>query len=91
MCFRSDFQFEGRRKFGDLLRRIAKITTFMQVGKGDIFMKRHVNEYSVYHQEPLPAIEDFISTYLKMWNGMDYRDTIFSILSNIRPRSYESE
>jgi hypothetical protein len=46
---------------------------------------------SVYHQEPLPAIEDFVSTYLKMWNGMDYRETIFGILSNIRPRGYESE
>ena len=42
-----------------------------------------------HFQEELPAIETFLATYFRTWNGVDFADQIFALLSMIRPLSFD--
>lgn len=37
----------------------------------------------------LPVMEHFLIPYLRVWNGVDHQKEIFSLLTYLRPRSYE--
>ncbi|KAG0348256.1 hypothetical protein BG004_005575 [Podila humilis] len=37
----------------------------------------------------LPVIELFLIPFLKVWNGIDYRKDIFTLITYLRPRSFE--
>ncbi|KAG0287595.1 hypothetical protein BGZ96_008489 [Linnemannia gamsii] len=37
----------------------------------------------------LPVIENFLVPYLRVWNGVDHQKEIFTLLTFLRPRSYE--
>ncbi|KAG0381202.1 hypothetical protein BGX24_006574 [Mortierella sp. AD032] len=37
----------------------------------------------------LPVMENFLVPYLRVWNGVDHQKEIFTLLTYLRPRSYE--
>ncbi|KAF9963863.1 hypothetical protein BGZ70_007145 [Mortierella alpina] len=37
----------------------------------------------------LPVMEYFLMSYLRVWNGVDYKKEIFTLLTYLRPRAYE--
>jgi len=46
-------------------------------------------QFSSFMQEELPVIESFLFPYLKTWDGVDYADQIFKLVSLIRPKCFE--
>lgn len=48
-----------------------------------------VVQFSSFMQEELSVIESFLFGYLKTWDGVDYADQIFKLLSLIRPKCFE--
>ncbi|KAF8930074.1 hypothetical protein BGZ47_000749 [Haplosporangium gracile] len=37
----------------------------------------------------LPVIENFLVPFIRVWNGIDYQKEVFTLLTFLRPRSYE--
>ncbi|KAI1315956.1 hypothetical protein EDD11_010594 [Mortierella claussenii] len=37
----------------------------------------------------LPVMDQFLIPYVRVWNGIDYQQEIFTLLTYLRPRSYE--
>ncbi|KAF9434135.1 hypothetical protein BGZ76_008508 [Entomortierella beljakovae] len=48
-----------------------------------------VVEVTVMVKDLLPVIELFLIPYIRTWNGIDHQKEIFTLLSYLRPRSFE--
>jgi len=40
-------------------------------------------------QEGIPAVEDFLVTYLKTWNGVRHRESLLKLMSCLRIQPFE--
>ena len=45
--------------------------------------------FSRFMQEELPTMETFLITFLRTWNGVDFADQIFALLSMMRPLRFD--
>ncbi|KAG0330539.1 hypothetical protein BGZ99_000009 [Dissophora globulifera] len=48
-----------------------------------------VVEVTTMIKDLLPVMENFLIPYLRIWNGVDYRKEIFTLLTYLRPRGFE--
>ncbi|ORZ09055.1 Mis6-domain-containing protein [Lobosporangium transversale] len=48
-----------------------------------------VVEITAMIKDLLPIVEQFLMSFLRIWNGEDHQRNIFTLLTYLRPRSYE--
>ncbi|KAF9973504.1 hypothetical protein BGZ73_003246 [Actinomortierella ambigua] len=50
---------------------------------------RKMVDVTVLIKDLFPVVETFLMPFLRMWNGRDHQKEIFTLLSYLRPRSFE--